>query len=888
MASRTPPSRLPELAPEISSQLDSEGARQIASGGRIKALLTGFNVALLLGLATVMFVLVTSIFDRLSPAIRSDLEWKAERGAQELAQAMEVGLVVEDPAILAQASARYTRSPDVQALVVVNTAGKIVYAYRTAPLPPSQIFGARPNEVHGTDDFVWSWAESSIESVQVGKVAVVVSLHRLRSGLELKRKILVLTGAGCLVALLMSLLFFHVWISPLFELISRTFRRLEHTTAEALESTRLKSEFIANMSHEIRTPMNGVLGMTELLLATKLNERQSKYARTIATSGNSLLTIINDILDFSKIEAAKLELKNREFSLREVVEDLAALLSRRAHAKGLELATRIVPGVPTRLVGDSHRLRQVLTNLVGNAIKFTERGEVVIRVSKTGGSGDRPVLRFEVKDTGIGIAPEDRRKLFRAFVQLDGSMTRERGGTGLGLVISQRLVELMGGTLNVDSEPGRGTTFWCDLPFESIGAGPSVTPKPGASAAHLLIVDDNATSRAILEELLDYWGVRHQSADGAAQALEALTLADKRGDPFTVALVDMQMPGMSGLDLVRELRERVKLPPLRIVMLTSLGDPAARAEGLPRWVDRVLVKPVRQAELADALPEVCSLPAEKPGRESVGICWRASMQRYRILVVEDTPLNQEVIKDMLGTLGFVLDFAENGQVALEMLEKSAYSLVLMDCQMPVLDGYDATRELRQRELQSGKTRTPVIAVTAHALTEEREKVLQAGMDDILTKPVQVSALRDMLNRWLPNALTFEQESSAPALLAHRAELEPTLAPEPIESEPSGRALLNPTTRRTFRMRELFLEQCREDIDSIGQAEGSGSAELIRQRAHRLKGAAYAFGAELLGDKATEIEREAKTGRTDLMPLASELARLFEKTLVELDRIARIE
>jgi two-component system, sensor histidine kinase and response regulator len=873
--------RLSEPSPANPTQLADEGARKIASGGRIKALLTGFNLALLIALGALMFLLVSSIFDRLSPAIRADLEWKAERGAQELAKSMEVGLAVADPGMLATAASRYAKNSDVKALVVVDASGKVLYAQGRSPISTDRLFGASPDRVHEGAGFVWSWAESTIETAQLGKVAVIVSLDRFRSGMQLKRRILLTTAGGCCLALIMSLVFFRVWISPLFRLISRAFQSLERTTVLALESTRLKSEFIANMSHEIRTPMNGVIGMTELLLGTRLDERQRRYAKTIAASGNSLLTIINDILDFSKIEAAKLELKNRQFSLRGVVEDLAGLLSGRAHAKGLEFVTQIVPSVPDQIVGDDDRLRQVLTNLIGNAIKFTEQGEIVVRVSKVGGSRARVVLRFEVIDTGIGIAPEDRQKLFRAFVQIDGSLTRERGGTGLGLVISQRLVELMGGKLNLDSEPGRGSTFWCELPFE-ITSTESAAPKPRTRDAHVLIVDDNQTNRAILEELLGSWGVRHESADGAPKALELLAHAHDGGMPFTIALVDMQMPGMSGLELVRKVHQDSRFAPLRIVMLTSLGEQAARTEGLPQWVERVLVKPVRQAELAAALPGVGSTPADQADGQGPAAREHLNASRYRILLVEDHPLNQEVMKDMLGSLGFAIDIADNGQVALDMLAQQEYSLVLMDCQMPVLDGYEATRELRRREHRNGGRRTPVIAVTAHALADEREKVLRAGMDDFVTKPVQLEPLRHVLDRWLSDAALFEPNEERPSYVYPATEEVPARCDVPA----SGRVLLHPQTHRTARMCELFVRQSREDIEHVTEAEVAGAVDVLCKRAHRLKGAAYAFGAEQLGDLAAEIEQRAKNGATDLESLISALDQRFQETVNALERGAQ--
>lgn len=868
--------RPPETSPPSPTDLATEGAHQIASGARIKALLTSFNLALLLGLAAMMLILVTSIFDRLSPAIRADLTWKAASGAQELAKRMEVGLAVKDEGMLAREASRYAANSDIQAVVAVDSSGDVIYTYQRSPLPLHDLFGATANDVHTARTYVWSWASSSIESAQLGKVAVVVSLDRLHSGLELKRKILMLTGGGCLIGLVMSLLFFRLWIEPLLKLISRTFDSLEQTTAVALESTRLKSEFIANMSHEIRTPMNGVIGMTELLLATRLDERQRRYTKTIAASGNSLLSIINDILDFSKIEAAKLELRNREFSLRDAIEELGGLLSERAHTKELELATHIVPDVPDRIVGDEGRLRQVLTNLIGNAIKFTEVGEVVVHVSRVGRSANRVVLRFDVTDTGIGIAPEDLNRLFRAFVQVDGSLTRERGGTGLGLVISQRLVELMGGKLNVESHPGKGSVFWFELPFE-VSSSQLSAPDATAEGLNVLVVDDNATNRTILDELLTSWGIRHTCAESAVKALELLAQSHKSNDSFTIGLVDMQMPGLSGLDLVRQVHHDERFAPLRIIMLTSLGDMAARAEGLPQWVERVLVKPVRQAELARALQNVLSTSGQRIAVAAGATAELLGTQQLRLLLVEDNPLNQEVMKDMLAALDLSADVAENGQNALQMLEQTEYTLVLMDCQMPVMDGYEATRELRRREHQSSSRRTPVIAVTAHAFAEERDKVLRAGMDDYLTKPVQLATLRAVLDRWIgtvsPKAAEGTGGVSVPAPVAAAAE----------SAAASPRMLLNTETRRTPRMRELFTSESSKDIEFIMEAEVAGEMGMLRERAHRVKGAAYAFGAERLGDVAAEIEQRVKGGHTELGTLTSDLEIVFQATVAQLQQ-----
>lgn len=869
--------------------LVTEQARQVASGTRIRASLMLFTTLLLVSLAGLMLLLVSSIFDRLTPSIRNDLEWKAEQGAFALSQAMEVGIAAQDASMVAPVAKTYLKDPDVAAVIVLDAEGNILFkAGRDVPLDTKTIFASKNGEVAEAGGTLWSWSESTIESVTIGKVALVVSLDRLQSGIELKRNMLLLSGAGCLGGLLLSLFFFRFRIGPLLKLIGSTFNKLESTTALALESTRLKSEFIANMSHEIRTPMNGVIGMTELLLGTTLDVRQKRYASTIAASANSLLTVINDILDFSKIEAAKLEIKKFEFSVRDLVEDLAVLMSERAHDKGLEIATYIQPNVPDVVIGDPDRLRQVLANLMANAVKFTESGEVVVRLTVSSSTQRRGLFRFEVIDTGIGIATEDQDRLFRAFSQIDGSLTRKYGGTGLGLAISRRLVELMGGTLELESTPGKGSCFWFELPFELLEQ--IETPKVfRADREHVLIVDDNETNRMILEELLDAWKVRHQSAAGGGEALALMDRNHTNGTPFTTLVLDMQMPEMSGLDVARAIRKDRRYEHVHLIMLTSLGPQAAQAEGLPQWVDQVLVKPIKQADLATALPGLRIERASiKPlASQPKDIENEDQLRSYRILLVEDHPLNQEVMKDMLGSLGYDFDLAVDGQRALDALKQSEYSLVLMDCQMPVLDGYEATRRWRRFETEHDRDRVPVVAVTAHALADEREKVLQAGMDDFLTKPVQLAGLREMLQKWLREAKRFTNITGpTPSSVSRITRARPELAAkseQPGAPTHDARKLLDDQTPRSPRMCELFLEHTADDIEFIQEAAAIEDAESLRVRAHRLKGSAHTFGAHQLGDKAAELEQVAKQGNADVDDLVLSLLSIFKLTKAELKR-----
>ncbi len=655
------------------------------------------------------------------------------------------------------------------------------------------------------------------------------------------------------------------------ELSART-EEARRMAVEAQAAAEAKSRFLATMSHEIRTPMNGVVGMAELLADTELSRRQRRFVDNVRRSADTLLTIINDVLDFSKMEADMIELDDAPFDLRELVDEVAELFAERSQRKGLELVCAVAPNVHTALRGDFGRLRQVFANLLGNAIKFTETGEVSLRVTCTEEDELQCLLSFEVRDTGIGIPVESQERIFDAFAQADGSTTRRHGGTGLGLAICKRLVHLLGGEIHVESSLGAGATFrfTARLLKETCVERTSAQILDALRTLRVLVVDDNATNRSILEEQLAAWGIAHASADGAASAFDWLREAEVSGRPFGLVLLDKEMPGMDGIDLARQIRLDVGVEQLPIVMLSSiwrdLDDGAMRALGICAY----LTKPVRQSQLYNTLLRTMRTDhavEPEPGmpRPAAHNALSPTATGQRILLVEDNPVSQELGREMLSSFGLRVDVAEDGAQALGALQADSYALVLMDCQMPVVDGFEATGRLRAAERTAGQgAHVPVIALTANALSGDREACLEAGMDDYLSKPFTMGQLAETLRRWLPFAPAGEAvsaQTSPEAMTRSEPEpQEPRLDPEALEAV---RALQRPGAPDLVRkVVSLYLESAEKLILDLQKAAARRDAEALTSSAHSLKSASANVGATRLSALCRSLEMDSRAGRLD--------------------------
>ncbi|MFG0306050.1 MAG: response regulator [Phycisphaerales bacterium JB040] len=671
---------------------------------------------------------------------------------------------------------------------------------------------------------------------------------------------------------------------------------LTEATRLAEEANTAKSQFLAHMSHEIRTPLNGVIGMLELLERTSLHGKQKRFVSVGRSSADALLQLINSILDFSKIEAGQLELESIDFEFREVIETVTEMLATKGQSKGLEVACWVGPEIPARVNGDPSRLRQIVLNLLNNAIKFTEEGEVVVRASAVESSEDSTTVRISVSDTGIGIPKEKRARLFKSFSQVDASTTRRFGGTGLGLAISKNLAELMGGQIGIDEERTQGSEFWFTVVLGHAEDDPGPATLASLGGARVLIVDDNQTNREILIEALSHWNARPVAVDHAHRAVELLRASKEDAEPFGCLLLDMQMPDMDGLQLAELILSDPGIDPLPIVMLSSIAEIADLRELENFGIASYLPKPVRLSMLYEQLVQIVRPSTPARGRDAHDrVRPRGGTDPVRgrtVLIAEDNPVNQMVIQELLQQAGARVEIAGNGRIAVERWSAGGFDAVLMDCEMPVMDGLTATGRIRSLERETGRSRTPIIALTANAVQGDRDRCLSAGMDDYLTKPIDPELLLRTLGSHLPHDAPVPDPETRPDGNTPAGEPASDDGPASIEIE-SALNRCGGNAGLLLRVFEEYTKAARRDLDRIRALAGGDDLDGVRSAAHAIKGASANISATGASEIAHRIESLARDRRRDgldeaIASLETELHTVFqdlERARTRLDNLS---